>query len=284
MKTKNFISVLLMFAMVIVSATSSAQTNKEARVLLKGNTYMVGNESGLGLEVNGKLVVAKNYRDFKTNDQAQYFAVEAKDGKFGVCDSKGTFIYKCTYYKAEITSSFIRLQTTANAEPKFYSTSAPTTEVQVTKADPLMFDVKTKTMHELSEAEAKKIAAQDPFAAFEFRTNSKGRQELYVDGKKLFEAKTFDLISTYDFYKKSTCWFFIVTDKVAGRSKDAYGLLDLCIYAKDGKKNVEIYLEIPLEYSYISPVDNGDTAVKCTTFSGATKYFSWYGKPITADK
>jgi hypothetical protein len=217
MKTRNLISVLMMVAMVILSTTSSfAQTNKEVRVLLKGNSYMVGNENGLGLEVNGKLVVAKNYRDFKTNDQGQYFAVEAKDGKYGVCDTKGTFIYKCTYYKAEITSSFIRLQTTANAEPKFYSTSAPTTEVKVQKADPLMFDVKTKTMHELSEAEAKKIAAQDPFAAFEFRTNSKGRQELYVDGKKLFEAKTFDLISTYDFNKKSNCSFFIVTDKVSG--------------------------------------------------------------------
>jgi hypothetical protein len=283
MKTRNLISVLMMFAMIILSATSSAQTGKDVRVLLKGNAYMVGNENGLGLEVNGKLVVAKNYRDFKTNDQGQYFAVEAKDGKYGVCDTKGTFIYKCTYYKAEITSSFIRLQTTANAEPKFYSTSAPTTEVQVQKADPLMFDVKTKTMHELSEAEAKKIAAQDPFAAFEFRTNSKGRQELYVDGKKLFEAKTFDMISTYDFWKKSTCWIFIVTDRVSGYGKDAYGLFALSIYNNNGKKALEFALVVPLEYSYVSPSHTGGAVVICTTFSGATKRFGWNGEPITGE-
>jgi hypothetical protein len=276
-------SVLIMFAMLTVSATLSAQNNKEARVLLKGNAYMVGNENGFGLEINGKLVVAKNYRDFQTNDDAKYFAVEAKDGKYGVCDRSGNFIYKCIYYKAQITSSYIRLQTTAEAEPKFYSTAEPTTEVKAQKADPLMFDQGMKAAHEVGEKKAKAIAEQDPFAAYELKTNSKGRQELYVDGKKLFEAKLFSLISTYDFWKKSTCWFFIVKDKVPNYGNDAYGLYILSIENKDGKKVLETQLSIPYEYSYISPYKSGVTYVRCTTFSGAEKVFSWYGEPVTAE-
>jgi hypothetical protein len=99
-----------------------------------------------------------------------------------------------------------------------------------------------------------------------------------VDGKKLFEAKIFWLISTYDYWKKSTCWFFIVKDRVQGR--DAYGLYGLSIEMVDGKKVIEAGLDIPLEYSYIGPASTGGTYVKCTTFSGASKIFSWYGEEV----
>ncbi|MDR3286701.1 MAG: hypothetical protein LBT27_04600, partial [Prevotellaceae bacterium] len=150
-----------------------------------------------------------------------------------------------------------------------------------TKLDALTFSPEIKKAHEIAERQAAEMAAQDAFAAFSFKTNERGRQELYVDGKKLFEAKTFNLISTYDFWKKSTCFFFIVTDKVASYGKDAYGLYILSIEAIDGKKVIETRLAIPFEYSYIGPVGNGDTAVECTTFSGATKYFNWYGREIT---
>jgi hypothetical protein len=283
MKTRNFISVWMMFAMIILSATSSAQTDKEVRVLLKGNAYMVGNENGLGLEVNGKLVVAKNYRDFKTDDDGKYFAVEAKDGKYGVCDAKGTFIYKCTYYNTGVTGGTIRVQETATSTSKFYNTSAPTVELKATALDPLAFDPALRERHKIAEEKAEAIKALDAFASFEFKTNSKGRQELYVDGKKLFEAKSFALISTYDFYKKSTCWVFIVTDKVSGYGKDAYGLWILSIYKKDGEKSLETQLSIPFEYSYMSPSHTGGAVVICTTFSGATKRIDWMGKPITGE-
>ncbi|GHV09470.1 hypothetical protein FACS1894162_0050 [Bacteroidia bacterium] len=281
MKTKNVISVFVMAAMVLFSATSFAQTNKEVRVSLKGNAYMVGNENALGLEVNGKLVVTKNYRDFKTDDDGKYFAVEAKDGKYGVCDSKGTFIYKCVYYKTWVTGGTIRVQETASSTPKFYNTSAPTVEVKVTALDPLTFSPEIKKAHEIAERQAAAVKAQDAFASFEFKTNSKGRQELYVDGKKLYEAKTFNLISTYDFYKKTTCWVFIVTDKVSGYGKDAYGLYVLSIYNDNGKKGIETGLNIPYEYSYMSPSHTGGPVVICTTFSGAEKRFGWDGEPIT---
>ncbi|MDR0754825.1 MAG: hypothetical protein LBF04_05500 [Prevotellaceae bacterium] len=281
MKRNFLISSLMVFTMIILSVTSSYGQNKDVRVALKGNAYMVGTENGLGLEVDGKLVVAKNYLNFQTDDEGKYFAVEAKDGKFGVCDSKGTFLYKCTHYKTLITGGMIRLQETENSTPKFYKTSSPTTEVKVTALDPNTFDPRTRAKHEFAEKKANEIAAQDPFAAFEFKTNAKGWQELYVDGKKLFEARTFSLISTYDYYKKTKCFFFIVTDKVAGRSKDAYGLFGLSIYNKDGKKSIETLLSIPLEYSYISPSDTGAPIVICTTFSGAEKHFTWIGKPLT---
>ena len=245
-----------MFAMIIVSTSSFGQA-KEVRVALKGNAYMVGNENGLGLEVGGKLLVAKNYRNFQTDGAGTHFAVEAKDGKYGVCDAKGSFIYKCTYYKAQITGDLIRLQATASSEPKFYNTSTPTIEVKVTKLDPNAFNPEIKENYRLNAEKAEKIAAQDAFAAFEFKMNDRGRQELCVDGKKFFEAKKFYLISTYDFYKKSTCWVFIVTDRVSGLGKDAYGLYILSIEAINGKKVVETLLSIPLEYSYISPSPEG---------------------------
>jgi hypothetical protein len=280
MKTKNLISILMMSAMMIVSAASLFGQNKEVRIALKGNAYAVGTQGAAGLEVDGKLVVAKNYKSFQTDGDGVLFAVEANDGKFGVVDKKGTFIYKCTYYKAQITGDMIRLQTTASAEPKFYKVTSPTTEVTVTKLDPNAFNPEIKHAHERMEAKAKEIAAQDAFAAFSFKTNEGGRQELYVDGKKLFEAKTWSLISTYDFYKKSTCWYFIVKDRTQGR--DAYGLYILSIYNKDGKKGVETLLSIPIEYSYMAPSSTGDPVVICTTFSGAQKRFDWHGKPITA--
>jgi hypothetical protein len=176
----------------------------------------------------------------------------------------------------------IRLKTSANVEPKFYRVSAPLVEIKAVKADPLMFDPGTKKMHEIAEQKAREIAAQDGFAAFSFKTNDKGRQELYVDGKKLFEAKEFELISTYDYWKRTTCWIFIVKDRIQGR--DAYGLYGLSIYTdkNTGKKAIEAGLDIPIEYSYMAPVSNGEYAVKCTTFSGAAKYFGWNGRPIVA--
>ncbi|MDR0559624.1 MAG: hypothetical protein LBG92_05605 [Prevotellaceae bacterium] len=283
MKTINLISMVMVFAMVIVSATSSFGQN-EVRIALKGNAYAVGTQDKAGLEVDGKLVVAKQYKSFQTDGNGILFAVEANDGKYGVVDRNGTWIYKPTYYKAQITGDMIRLQATANSEPKFYKVTSPTTEVKVTALDPNTFNPEIKENFRLNSEKAKEIAAQDTFAAFEFRMDEKGRQGLYVDGKNFFEAKKFYLISTYDYYKKSTCWFFIVTDKVSGYGKDAYGLYGLCIYTdkNTGKKGIEAFLTIPIEYSYIGPVSNGEPAVKCTTFSGASKYFTWYGDAITA--
>jgi hypothetical protein len=81
MKTRNLFSTAMMVAILIPATSMYAQGNKEVRVAFKGSVYMVGIENGLGLEVGWKLVVAKNYRNFQTHDEAKYFAVEAKDGK-----------------------------------------------------------------------------------------------------------------------------------------------------------------------------------------------------------
>jgi len=273
----------MVFAMIFATSSVFGQQN-QVRVPKGPNAYMVGDQNGVGLEVNGKLVVAKTYKDFQTDDKGTHFAVETKDGKYGVCDSKGVFIYKCTYYKAQITGGTIRLQTTASSEPKFYNTASPTTEVTVTKVDPNAFAPDIQENHRAAIAKAKEMSALDPFAAFEFKTNSRGWLELYVDGKKLFEARKWYLISSYDFYKKHKCFIFIVTDKVSGRGKDAYGLYGFGVKTVNGKKEVETSLILSYDYSHITPHPSGSPAVVCTTFSGATKYFDWFGYPIVPDK
>jgi hypothetical protein len=207
------------------------------------------------------------------------FAVEAKDGKWGVVNRSGTFIYKCTYYKAQITGDLIRLQATANEEPKFYNVKTPTTEIKVTRVDANAFSPEIQSAHRRMEAKALEIAIQDPMASFGFQPGTGGRQALYVDGEKLFEAKTWSLISTYEYYKESATWVFIVQDRIQGR--DVEGVYGLNIYMNENTgRGHESYLIVPMEYSYIGPASDMEHAVKCITFSGAPKYFTWSGNPI----
>jgi hypothetical protein len=78
MKVRTWVLALAM----MVSAAALGQ-NKEVRIALKGNAYAVGTQGAAGLEVDGKLVLAKNYKSFQTDGDGILFAVEANDGKWG---------------------------------------------------------------------------------------------------------------------------------------------------------------------------------------------------------
>lgn len=82
MRTNKLFSILAIIIMVAISTVAYGQ-NEKNRVALKGSAVMVSdNATDWGLEVGGKLAVAKNYTHFKTSN-GKFFAVEAKDGKMG---------------------------------------------------------------------------------------------------------------------------------------------------------------------------------------------------------
>jgi hypothetical protein len=290
---KKYFLIPALMAVVLMMATPSF--GQEARIALKGNAVAVGSPGKAGLEVNGKLVVPKNYKSFQTDGDGTLFVVEANDGKFGVVDRKGTFIYKCTYYKAQITGDMIRLQTTASSEPKFYKVASPTVEVKVTKVNPWTFEPETQAAHRRTIKKAEKISEKYPFSAFEFRENEKGALELWIDGafdlkeyknfddqpvavpvtngKKLFEAKNFHLISNYAYFEKTTAWIFEVEQM--GMGKRLRGVFTLYVYKdkETGKKGVDTYMSIPFEYSSIGPCREHVAA--CSSRTGTTQYLNW---------
>jgi len=270
-----------MMSVMLLAAAAAFGQDKEVRMQLKGTAYAVGTQGAAGLEIDGKLVLPKNYKSFQTDGDGILFAVEANDGKYGVVDRKGTWIYKPTYYKAQITGDMIRLQAAADSQPKFYKVTSPTTEVVATRLDPNTFNPDIRKGHEQAEAAAREIAAQDAFATFSFKTNERGEQSLYVDGEKLFTAWTWELISDYELYKETDCFIFIVMDKVNGRRAEGVFVLEIGKDKDTGKKVINPILTIPIEYSHIVPAPNSsNTVVRCTTFSGATKSFTATGKRI----
>jgi hypothetical protein len=298
MSKRNLSSVVVAVVM-FFSVTAVFGQSQDVRVALKGTAYMVGNANGLGLEVGGKLVVPKTYSDFKTDD-GKFFAVQGKDNKWGVCNAQGKFIYQCIYYKTYVSVGTIQIQEKQGGTSKFYNTATPTTEVKVTKLDPLAFDPATKKSHERAIEAAQEIAEQDSFTEFEFRENERGRLELWINGTfdlyeykttadtsgtvqkitggtKLFEAKDMYIASNYDSYKKTGNWYIVVEDRI--NSRDVKGLFLFNITNRAGNKYVSTVLCLPIQYQYVRFCDN---VVICTEFSGAEKYFNKAGRPVAA--
>lgn len=286
MKTKNLISILAMVVIMIMSTTTLF--GQESKVALGGSAYKVSdNNNTWGLRVNDQLVVKKDYRDFSTDKNAQFFAVEAMDGKMGVCDAKGNFVYRCEYEKTAISGGMILIYT--NGKPKFYNQSAPTVAVEakqtsitsiedeIAAKDPGNSFNPTQIKQKKAVEKAKEVSAQAPEGAFSFRTNNRGKQELIIDSKVVYTAETFFLLSDVAFYNETGCWLFIISDR-SGGVRENYGVLAIAAYMDNGKKVVDDMLTIPLEYSFISP--HQKASVECTTWSGASKYLNWYGKPL----
>lgn len=188
-----------------------------------------------------------------------------------------------------MSASTITIIETSGAKPKFYNTSNPTTEVvakQMTASD-LSKEIANNSpagtyvdmnnaKHVRAAEQAAKVSAEAPYGAFEFRTTAAGKQELLVDGKVIFTALSFNLISDVDFYNKTNCWFFVVSDYIG--SKEQYGVFALAVGNIDGKKVIENKLTMPYEYSFVSLHEG--SVVKCITWSGASKYFVWDGRPF----
>jgi hypothetical protein len=291
------ISKIMLVAM-LFSATAMFGQTKEVRIALKGNAVAVGTVGKAGLEINGKLVVPKNYASFQTDGNGTLFAVETNDGKFGIVDRNGKFIYPCTYYKAQITGNMIRLQETENSQPKFYKVTSPAVEEKVTKLHPLHFYPVEKYRHDKAEDNARRILFWNPFAAYEVVSNNKGRLELWVQcsefqelktldeklavapvagKKKIIEATSFYLLSDTVYFNKTGNWVFVVQEGYPGSTHQKKGLLVLNIFNNNGKKAVQKFVSIPVENSWIGHCEE---MVSVTSFSGATRYYTYLGQEV----
>lgn len=282
MTTKRFISVL---AIMIVAMFTTTSLFGQTRVALKGSAYMVSDNSGnkYGLEVNGKLVVPKEYANFSTPD-GKTFAVETLGGKFKVCADDGEFLFKGEFFKVSINGGIVGTWETENSTPKFYDAET-LVEKEVTQVSGNYFAEQaeangaynpTLRAQRAAVEKAAELSAQAPsYAKFEIRTNERGKQDLIVDNKIIVSGKTFVVLSDMKQWGEAPAWFFIVEDVVDGYK--SHGVYVLCPYMKDGKKYLDHQYTIPLEYSHIRP-DGGSFMLECTTRSGAIKRLSFMGK------
>ena len=277
-KTNRLLSIIMMMSAMFLTTSLLSQT----RVALQGTAYMVSDDnSRVGLEVDGKLVVPKSYAQFSTTN-GKTFIVETIGGKFKICKADGQFAFGGKeFYKASMTADIISIYETADSQPKFYD-AATLSEKEVTAVDANFFARErggynpTLNQQDRATAEAKELSSQAGYGGFEIKTNERGRQELIADGKIVVSARTFEIISTLDQWKQSTCWFFILSDRVDGR--EVYGVYVLSVYMKDGKKYVEHQYTVPLEYSFIMKDTSGTMMLRCTTHSGAVRRLNWMGQ------
>lgn len=275
MKTKLFFSIAATVAMLFAADTLPAQN----RVTVSGNANMVSNDNNSwALEVGGKVVTGYDYAHFKSTNGV-YFAVENKDGKWGICDNAGTFLFPCVYAKTSVSDNTAMLYETADGAPKFYDCAARKF-VQAEQADADFFDKgrefdPTKMTQAKAEEQAKMLSAQvAPHGKFEIRQKANSqRQELVVDGKVIWECQEFRILSTAEDFNRTTCWAFIVKDK------GYYGTYVISLYMKDGQKQLEHQQFIPYEYTFIK-ADEHPGIVRCTTKSGAVVLRAWTGQEV----
>ncbi|MCC8146474.1 MAG: hypothetical protein LIO93_08575 [Bacteroidales bacterium] len=273
------------FIVLMASVLGVSIVQAQVRIALKNNAYVIKGEKYAALEIDGKVVVpdTKHYLDFTTST-GKYFVAEFFDGNFRLFDRNGQGIplggvhY---FYKLSIVDGTIVAQIGEDSPPKYYSESNPSVEIQVQKADPNHFEKELERKGGFSpqlagqrkdiEIMKKALAEVEPIGWFELRENDNKGIDLVVDGKVLFNARSFTLISDAEEYKKSNCWFFIVT---RGDFTQRYGVYGISMYIKEGKKEVENVMTIPYEYTFIS--HEGGNMVKCSKNTGSS-YFNWFG-------
>lgn len=275
MKTNRILS----FAAVVLMLFSVGSLFAQSSVSVAGNAKMVSKDNASwALEVGGKVVTGYNYAQFKSTDGV-YFAVEAKNGKWGICDNTGAFLFDCTYAKTTVSGSTAVLYESADGSPKFYDCAARKyVEAQQVGADffdkDREFDPTRMTQAKASE-QAKMLSAQvAPHGKFEIRQKANSnRQELVVDGKVVWECQEFRILSSAEDFNRTTCWAFIVKDK------GYYGTFVMSLYLKDGKKQLESQQFIPYEYTFIKQ-DEHPGIVRCTQKGGAIEYRAWTGQKV----
>jgi hypothetical protein len=212
MKAKRIFSVVAMVVMIISSNSLFAQS----RVSVAGNANMVSKDDNTWvLEVNSKVVTGYDYSHFQSTDGV-YFAVEDKNGKWGVCDNAGTFLFKCELAKTYVNGSTAMLYSSTEApqDLRLYKTKA---YVKAEEAGADFFDkgrdfnpekmTRDKSI-EASKALSAQVAAHGKFE-IRMKANS-NRQELVVDGKVIWECQEFRIFSDVEYFNKTSCWVFIV--------------------------------------------------------------------------
>lgn len=268
--TKLFLAVAM-----IAMAFSTNSLFAQSRVSIAGKADMVSNDNkSWALEVNGKVVTGYNYSHFKSTNGA-YFAVEDKNGKWGICDASGTFLFKCQFAKTSVSDNTAMLYSSLDAAPKIYDCKTKT-YVEAEQAGADFFDKgrdfnPEKMTRDNSVEAAKALSAQVPeYGRFEIRMNGI-RQQLVVDGKVLYEAQEFTVLSTAADFTRTGAWFFIV------KNKGLYGTYGLALWEKDGQKKMEHKMFVPLEYTFIRP-DETPRMVRCTSKSGVVHIRAWTGQ------
>lgn len=283
---KRFLNILC--CLLLVTTTSMAQYKD--KIVVFGTASMVSNDrTNWGLEVSGKLVVPLQYKSFGSRD-GKFFVVHAKDGKMGVCNAQGKFIFPCKYFKTTVVGTTISVVETSGAKPKFYNTANPTVEVvakemsaksleeEIAGSSPKGTYFNPSSAKQVRAVEQSKAAsAAAPFGAFSFRTNSKNKQELVVDDKVVFTADNFNLITDAKYFEETKCWFFVVENDPTGM-KSYRGLIGVEIMDKDGEKAVYHEVTIPIEYSFIEFVDGSKYWLNCSKYGGGRVRLSLFGK------
>ena len=279
MKTKNFLSAIAMIAL-MMSATTLFGQNKQPVSGMKGAYIVISGDGSSGyLEINGS-----KYKSYsKSSDE--FFEIEGLDGKYGVYNGNtGVFVFPCTYYQVSTVGSSIMLTKNKGDTPKFYSKADPKQEVQPEKLDMSgirndNFTLKAADRKLFPAIEAMQAYINDKLQAFEIKNNLSGKQDLIVDGKTLFTADTYQLITNQKVWNDTKCWFFIVGKRVGNR--EVYGVWVLCIWMENGKKCIETRQTLPYDYEWIELNDKADFVVNCRpTGGGAMKYLTFMGSPL----
>jgi hypothetical protein len=274
MKAKIIFSVI---AMVVIMVFTTNAASAQSRSTIYGDANMVSKDNNSwALEVNGKVVTGYDYSHFQSTDGV-YFAVEDKNGKWGVCDQAGTFLFKCELAKTYVNGSTAMLYSSTEAPPKIYDCKTKA-YVKAEEAGADFFD-KGRDFNPEKMTRDKSIEASKALSAqvavhgkFEIRMKANSsRQELVVDGKVIWECQEFRILSTADDFNRTTCWAFIV------KNNGKYGTFVISLYMKDGKKQLESQQFIPYEYSFIVP-HTSPGMLECTTMSGASHYRAWTGQ------
>lgn len=273
--------ILFSIAVVAVMLFSVDASMAQGRVSIAGGASMVAKDNASwALEVNGKVVTGYGYKHFQSTDGV-YFAVEDKNGKWGVCDNTGAFIHNCQFAKTYVNDATAMLYDTANGTPKIYDCKTRQ-YVQAQQADADFFDKgrdfnPEKMTRDKAIAESKRLSSLvTPDGRFEIRMKANSqRQELVAQGKVILEAQEFTEILTDEAnWNETGCWVFIV------KNGGLYGTFCLGTWEEDGKLNLETVWFIPCEYTFMRSDPDRPGIVRCTTKSGVVKLKGYAGKDV----
>lgn len=276
---------ILSCVLLLLCCALPAAAQGPSRVALKGTAYLVSDNSKLwALEVGGKLVTGQEYINFATPD-GKFFVATLPNGKKGICNAAGKFIYPCEYAQASVTGGTIVLRREKTSKPQFFSTANPTVAVQPKKMtiaqieDQMEADAPRGTYFNSKriyqrEAIALALEMSDKLGligSYEIRDNDYGKQELVVDGKVYHTAINFFNATSIDSYaERNNCWYFIVKDRINGY--DRYGLY--CLQKKLDEQQIKVSGELVIPYDYDFITLKSRYKVRCVkpNFGGETTF------------
>lgn len=275
--------ILFRFAMVAIMILQTNVMLAQSHVTIYGNTNMVSNDNKFwALKVNDKVVTDYNYLHFASTDGV-YFAVEDKNGKWGVCNNTGTFLFQCQFAKVSVSGATATLYENANDTPKFYDCKTKT-YVQAKRvddnffADEYKFKEKKARWDHTVEKSKELSASLSPEFRFEVRNNDDyTRQEIIVDGKvRSSWDEIYGIESRAAQDGKTGWWLFRV------KENGKMGAYLIQVYENDGKLVTFRGLTIPCIYKSITTVHGRSDLLDCKdegdSWNSTGAYFDWIGR------